>query len=62
VLPPTTKGYGNPDQSKLNKWLKSKDWSSKSKKVSEEIGDGEVVDVPEPDIPEPVDTEPDVDD
>jgi len=51
VLPPAVKGFSNPDQRKINRWLNSTDYGVKSKEVSVDLDDGDVIEVPEAEIP-----------
>jgi hypothetical protein len=51
VLPRATTSFNNKDQSKINKWLKSFDWSSISKKISDLLLSGNEITVPEQSIP-----------
>lgn len=51
VLPMPTTGYRHKDQGKFDKWLESNDWSSRSKKVSAEVENGDEISVAMENIP-----------
>ncbi|KAI9147988.1 Versatile peroxidase [Paramyrothecium foliicola] len=51
VLPRAITSFRNKDQRKLDKWLKSFDWSSVSKKIAKLLFGGDEITVPEETIP-----------
>jgi hypothetical protein len=51
ALPRAITSFVNKDQSKLDKWLKSFDWSAISKKIADLLANGDEITVPEESIP-----------